>query len=68
VDNGIIKQTGEMEFEAVVDPIEREQIQSKRKSQQSQQENPNVTVRRGNQVENASSIMDQNPDVELDFE
>jgi hypothetical protein len=36
-----------MEFEAVVDPEEREQIKSKRKSQQMVQEPqyPNVTVR-----------------------
>ena len=33
VEDGIIKQTGEMQFEAVVDASEREQIQSKRKSQ-----------------------------------
>ena len=33
VEEGVIKQTGEKSFEAVIDPSEREQIQSKRKSQ-----------------------------------
>ena len=31
VEDGIIKQTGEMQFEAVVDPLERQSIQSKRR-------------------------------------
>jgi hypothetical protein len=32
VENGVIKQVGEREFEAVVDPEERSHIQSKRRS------------------------------------
>ena len=36
VEDGVIKQTGERQFEAVVDPDEREQIQSKRKAELSQ--------------------------------
>ena len=45
VEDGIIKQTGDKSFEAVVDPSEREQIQSKRKTMQEEEKYPNVTVR-----------------------
>ena len=68
VEDGVIKQTGERSFEAVVDPLEREHIQSKRKSQQSEVEYPNVTVRQAYQDPEAMDIRHEDPDVDLNIE
>ena len=68
VEEGVIKQTGEKSFEAVIDPSEREQIQSKRKSQKVDQEYPNVTVRQHGRADDSRDMLNQDPDVDLDIE
>ena len=68
VEDGVIKQTGVSQFEAVVDPAERVQIQSKRKSDQQQQQMAAQMSNQDSVSQIRQSEVDEILDVDLGIE